>query len=172
MEAFTLITPSEGEVLSQHTPLQANFKAMRARLSASQGKVDYLYLKPTELEDDSTPRILTFAWENAREDFCPQCVEVAENPIFTGHVMHFAVLPGRQETRGHSLKTNTKYYWRVAGIDETDSPVYQEMIASVEQYGGFYIGRYEASQGQNNFPASKRVSDSEPAFTVKSCAKM
>ena len=46
--------------------------------------------------------------------------------------------------------------------DETDSPVYQEMIASVEQYGGFYIGRYEASQGQNNFPASKRVSDSEP----------
>ena len=37
MEAFTLITPSEGEVLSQHTPLQANFKAMRARLSASQG---------------------------------------------------------------------------------------------------------------------------------------
>ena len=36
------------------------------------------------------------------------------------------------------------------------------MIASVEQYGGFYIGRYEASQGQNNFPASKRVSDSEP----------
>lgn len=46
--------------------------------------------------------------------------------------------------------------------DETDSPVYQEMIASVEQYGGFYMGRYEASQGQNNLPASKRVSDSEP----------
>ena len=46
--------------------------------------------------------------------------------------------------------------------DETDSSVYQEMIASVEQYGGFYIGRYEASQGPDNLPTSKRVSDSEP----------
>lgn len=46
--------------------------------------------------------------------------------------------------------------------DETDSPVYLEMIVSVERYGGFYMGRYEASQGPDNLPASKRVSDSEP----------
>ena len=48
-------------------------------------------------------------------------------------------------------------YW-----DETDSPIYQEMIASVEKYGGFYIGRYEASQGKDGLPASKRVTEDEP----------
>ena len=46
--------------------------------------------------------------------------------------------------------------------DETDLPAYQEMVRSTEQFGGFYIGRYEASQGQNNIPASKRVTESEP----------
>ena len=46
--------------------------------------------------------------------------------------------------------------------DETDGPIYQEMLASVEKYGGFYMGRYEASQGANGLPASKRVSESEP----------
>ena len=46
--------------------------------------------------------------------------------------------------------------------DETDRPIYQEMLASVEKYGGFYMGRYEASQGANGLPASKRVSESEP----------
>ena len=46
--------------------------------------------------------------------------------------------------------------------DETDEPIYQEMFASVEKYGGFYMGRYEASQGANGLPASRRVSESEP----------
>ena len=46
--------------------------------------------------------------------------------------------------------------------DETDLPEYQAMIASAEQYGGFYIGRFEASQGDDGLPASKRVTESEP----------
>ena len=65
--------------------------------------------------------------------------------------------------------------------DEMDSPVYREMVASVEKYGGFYMGRYEASQGRNNLPASKRVSDSEsgriwvqfsPQDTVGACERL
>jgi hypothetical protein len=46
--------------------------------------------------------------------------------------------------------------------DETEGPIYQGMAASTETYGGFYMGRYEASQGEGGLPASKRVSDSEP----------
>ena len=46
--------------------------------------------------------------------------------------------------------------------DETDLELYQEMLASVEQYGGFYIGRYEASKGSDGLPASKRVTEDEP----------
>ena len=48
-------------------------------------------------------------------------------------------------------------YW-----DDTENSFYQEMLASVEKYGGFYMGRYEASQGADGLPASKRVSESEP----------
>ena len=46
--------------------------------------------------------------------------------------------------------------------DETDLPQYQAMVASTEQYGGFYIGRYEASKGDNGLPMSKRVTENEP----------
>ena len=46
--------------------------------------------------------------------------------------------------------------------DETDLPEYQEMVDSTIRYGGFYIGRYEASKGNNGLPASKRVTESEP----------
>lgn len=48
--------------------------------------------------------------------------------------------------------------------DETDLQEYQEMAASTEQYGGFYIGRYEASKGENGLPASRRVTDGEPGW--------
>lgn len=44
--------------------------------------------------------------------------------------------------------------------DETDLPVYQAMADSVKQYGGFYIGRFEASRGDDGLPASKRITDS------------
>lgn len=46
--------------------------------------------------------------------------------------------------------------------DETELPAYQAMLESVEQYGGFYIGRYEASQGADGLPASRRVTKDEP----------
>ena len=48
--------------------------------------------------------------------------------------------------------------------DETDLPLYQAMIKSVEKYGGFYMGRYEASyaSGKNTadyLPASKKIAE-------------
>lgn len=46
--------------------------------------------------------------------------------------------------------------------DESELESYREMIASVEKYGGFYIGRYEASKSENGLPASKRITESEP----------
>ena len=49
-----------------------------------------------------------------------------------------------------------------AYYDETEYESYQKMLASVEKYGGFYIGRYEASKGEDGLPASKRITESEP----------
>lgn len=46
--------------------------------------------------------------------------------------------------------------------DETNLKSYKEMVSSVEKFGGFYIGRYEASKGQNGLPASKRVTADQP----------
>ena len=51
--------------------------------------------------------------------------------------------------------------------DETSLPAYQSMAKSVETYGGFYVGRYEASYGSGSkladyVPASKPVTASQP----------
>ena len=42
-------------------------------------------------------------------------------------------------------------YW-----DDSTTQEYQDMLASVEHYKGFYMGRYEASQGENETAQSKR----------------
>ena len=42
-------------------------------------------------------------------------------------------------------------YW-----DDSTTEEYQDMLASVQHYKGFYIGRYEASQGANDIAQSKR----------------
>ena len=52
-------------------------------------------------------------------------------------------------------------------FDETSLPSYQSMAQSVATYGGFYIGRYEASYGSGSnlsdyVPASKPVTASQP----------
>ena len=46
--------------------------------------------------------------------------------------------------------------------DDTSLPEYQEMVASTEKYGGFYMGRYEGSRVEGGMIASKRVSEDEP----------
>ena len=62
-------------------------------------------------------------------------------------------------------------YMGVSGLsgfqDETELETYQDMVQSVEQYGGFYMGRFDASFGggdslENYVPASKRVTADEP----------
>ena len=58
--------------------------------------------------------------------------------------------------------------------DDSTTQEYQNMLASVEHYKGFYIGRYEASQGANNIAQSKRnISpwESVPQTTaIEACA--
>ena len=50
-------------------------------------------------------------------------LEVSECPKFTGKVMHFIVPKGQNSALVHSLKTNTKYYWRVVGTDCQARPI-------------------------------------------------
>ena len=65
--------------------------------------------------------------------------------------------------------------------DETELPEYQEMEESTKRYGGFYMGRYEASKGDKNLPASKRVTEDEsgriwvqfsPQDATEACKKL
>ena len=53
--------------------------------------------------------------------------------------------------------------------DETNLTAYKEMKASVDKYGGFYMGRYEASHKEaSNIPASKRITgDDEGKIWVR-----
>ena len=51
--------------------------------------------------------------------------------------------------------------------DETGLELYQQMKASTDRYGGFYMGRYEASYGAGSslddyVPASRRITADEP----------
>ena len=46
--------------------------------------------------------------------------------------------------------------------DETDLQEYKDMVEGVKKYGGFYIGRYEASKGSDGLPASKAVTTDSP----------
>ena len=52
---------------------------------------------------------------------------------------------------------NFSNYYDEVGLDS-----YQQMKKSVETYGGFYMGRYEASKGNNNRPLSVEVSNEKP----------
>ena len=70
--------------------------------------------------------------------------------------------------------------------DETSLKDYRAMASSVSKYGGFYMGRYEASYGGGKstadyYPASKRVTEQQPGRiwvqfspqdAVKACANM
>ena len=48
-------------------------------------------------------------------------------------------------------KSTLNAYW-----EDTTAQEYQDMLASVQHYKGFYIGRYEASRGANGTAQSKR----------------
>ena len=46
--------------------------------------------------------------------------------------------------------------------DETELTEHQAMENSTERFGGFYMGRYEASKGADSLPASRRITGTEP----------
>lgn len=67
-------------------------------------------------------------------------------------------------------------YW-----DETELELYRDMVKSVEMYGGFYMGRFEASCGSSDnvskfTPASKRMAQPwvrfSPQDTVIACQNL
>ena len=45
--------------------------------------------------------------------------------------------------------------------DETELTEHQAMENSTERFGGFYMGRYEASEGEDGLPVSKRIADKD-----------
>ena len=126
MNPFLLLSPLASATLRQHTRLQHDFPKLRSRVDVSQEQLDYLHLKKSELEDDSIPEMLRFAWLCTGNEVTGANVEVAEHPDFSGQVMHFAPRDNEQEALVHSLKTDTLYYWRVSAREAAGNMVCSE----------------------------------------------
>ena len=73
-------------------------------------------------------------------------------PNFNEDFKRTAWTIGTSSTPQNLADTSTSSaYW-----EDTTTQEYQDMLASVEHYKGFYIGRYEASQGSSDIAQSKR----------------
>ena len=80
------------------------------------------------------------------------------NDDFKSIAWNGAYYAGSYQTGEHPIAINPandtekqNKYW-----DDSTTQEYQDMLDSVQHYKGFYIGRYEASQGANNIAQSKR----------------
>ena len=114
----------------------------------------------------TTPDFNEYVWipiPNFEEDFQP----IAWNgPYYVGGSQN-GEHPIVRNPANDTDKQNK--YW-----DDSTTQEYQDMLASVEHYKGFYIGRYEASEGENEIAQSKRNQSvwnyvSQPA-AITACA--
>ena len=73
-------------------------------------------------------------------------------PNFEENFKRTAWTIGTSSTPQNLANESTEYaFW-----EDTTTQEYQDMLSSVQHYKGFYIGRYEASQGANDIAQSKR----------------
>ena len=96
----------------------------------------------------TTPDFNEYVWipiPNFEEDF----QQIAWNGPYWSESYQTGEHPIIQNPTNDTDKQNK--YW-----DDSTTQEYQDMLASVEHYKGFYIGRYEASQGENDIAQSKR----------------
>ena len=97
----------------------------------------------------TTPDFNEYVWipiPNFEEDFQP----IAWNgKYWNGSSSITGEHPIAKEPANDTDKQNK--FW-----DDSTTQEYQDMLGSVEHYKGFYIGRYEASQGANDIAESKR----------------
>ena len=96
----------------------------------------------------TTPDFNEYIWipiPNFEEDF----QQIAWNGPYHGSSWTTGEHPIAKNSINDTDKQNK--YW-----DDSANQEYQDMLASVQHYKGFYIGRYEASQGENSIAQSKR----------------
>ena len=129
---------------------------------------------PEAVPGQATEEVSRFTDANGEVAVIPAAFHVSEKEdeqtISTGLVVigpdggEFVWIPTTQTAL--SVRDFGSYFFGGGSLsgyeDETDLPEYQEMTDSAKRYGGFYMGRYEASKGANGLPASKRVTKSEP----------
>ena len=149
IEAFTLISPVQDEMLIQHTHAQSDFIQLLRREHTINDQNVWLAESRKRLgqKDLSLPEQLTFTWKCNAEGVAAHIVEVSECPRFTERVMHFIVPKGKNETTVHSLKSNMKYYWRVVGTDFEARPV-SSKVSSFRTADG--IPRWVYLEGGSN----------------------
>ena len=97
----------------------------------------------------TTPDFNEYVWipiPNFEEDFQQTAWNV---PYYNGSSWTTGEHPIAKNPTSDTDKQNK--YW-----DDSTTQEYKDMLASVEHYKGFYIGRYEASEGTGNIAQSKR----------------
>ena len=110
--------------------------------------VDYAITYNNGQTSGSVPDFNEYVWiptPNFEEDF----QQTAWNGPYYGSSWTTGEHPIVKNPTSETDKQNK--YW-----DDSTTQEYQDMLASVEHYKGFYIGRYEASQGENDIAQSKR----------------
>ncbi len=121
---FTLLSPAQDAVLTQYTQAQSDFNQLLAKPHTHNDQRVWLAeTRKTTKSDLSLPKRNTFTWLCNGDGIIAHEIEVSECPRFTENVLHFIVQKGQQEALIHSLKANTKYYWRVVGTDCQARPI-------------------------------------------------
>ncbi len=132
----------------------------------------------TEAPSETSDQIETYTDPNGDIAFIPAQFRVSAKPdeqvIRTGLVVigpddsEYVWVPTTQTQL--SVREFNSYFYsgRISDYeDETSLPSYKAMADCVQHFGGFYIGRYEASVGSGNsldnyIPASKPVTADHP----------
>lgn len=141
---------------------------------------------PTVLPGETTVHVSKYVDENGDIAIIPKDFTVSEqegeHTVNTGVVVigpdgsEFVWVPTTQtelavcDFGSYFYGGDISDYW-----DETEQVLYQDMVKSAERYGGFYMGRFEASYGggdnvSNYVPVSKRLSQPWVRFSPQDSA--
>ena len=129
MSDISLISPRNGAVVSLSTKAQKEFFSQKI-IEEPGEELDWLHLIKTVKEDLSLPRKIRFSGA-ARNNFLRtevQCSERSRIPKQECWSIVHSGLPHLSSV--HSLKTNTLYFWRVAGENAKGKKVVSESFFS------------------------------------------
>lgn len=125
MTKISLFSPYQGKSISLLTDEQKHF-AQSGYTELKTERFDWLNLVRNDQRDFSLPKEIRFMWRVTEGELISATLECAEDPDFTSGLLCFRADLSRRIARAHSLKTGTRYFWRVRGIDRNRTQIISE----------------------------------------------